>query len=295
MFTVFTPSYNRGRLLSRVYESLKRQANKDFEWLIIDDGSTDDTSTIAKAFMEEESFSVRYIYKENGGKHTAHNLAVKEAKGEWCLCLDSDDWLADNAMETLVQAVSVLDTTDCGIIAGKSLQDGTRLSNEIDIPRKHCNMYEYTSKYNGAGEYALVLRTEILRSYPFPEIEGETFMGESVVYDRLGLEGFTMAITNKVIQICEYQEDGLTSSIYQTLKNNPTAYQIYHMQRIDLVNSFVERVQHSIRYRAFRRLSKNKEYAYCGKRKFLVWLMTVPGFFGALYYRRRTKSCKEKR
>ena len=101
--TVFTPAYNRAVTLPRLYESLLRQTCFDFEWLIIDDGSSDDTSRLIHSFTGEGKFPVRYVYKENGGKHTAHNLALEEAEGEWFLCVDSDDTLAPDAVEMVTQ------------------------------------------------------------------------------------------------------------------------------------------------------------------------------------------------
>ena len=98
-YTIFTPLYNRANLISRVYESLKRQKIKDFEWIVVDDGSTDGADIIISEWPKsEKDFSIRYFYKENGGKHTAINMALSHARGDFFLICDSDDYFMDNAL-----------------------------------------------------------------------------------------------------------------------------------------------------------------------------------------------------
>ena len=286
-YSIFTPSYNRGNLLPRVYQSLLRQQEQDFEWIIVDDGSVDQTQEIVDAMLSESKLNIRYLKKENGGKHTAHNLALSEARGEWFMCLDSDDILADDALIKLNHAILMTQTSDCGIIGNKTTRDGRSLSGEISEGSIHRGMYGYQKHCNGYGEYALVFKRSVISNYAFPEVEGEHFMGESVLYDKLELDGYTFAVIHTCLQICEYQENGLSSNAYRLLEQNPTAYQIYHMQRIDLVESLLECFRHSIQYWAFYRLSRNKCYVYHGKRKWSVYIMYLPGIIGTAYYRRK--------
>ncbi len=289
MLTVFTPTYNRAGLLVRVYESLKKQKNYNFEWLIVDDGSSDNTEEVVSAFLNETSFSVRYIKKNNGGKHTAHNVAINEALGDWFMCLDSDDMLSENAVELIEQRISTVYEDDAGIICGKTDTLGNLLSDEIPILQTHYGFYRYAREYNAVGEYTLIFRTDIIKKYPYPVINGEHFAGENIVYDQMDMDGNVYAVLNETIQICEYQEDGLTSNIYKNLIQNPTGYQIYHMQRIDLVGTLKERLAHSIRYNAFRKMSKNKQYTYKGKHWFIVALTVLPGILGACGYKKKAK------
>ncbi len=285
MLTVFTPTYNRAGLLGRVYESLQRQDFTDFEWLIVDDGSTDDTQQTVRRLIEDSAIEIRYIRKENGGKHTAHNVALENAAGDWFLCLDSDDYLAEGALSALAEKIGRLPEDASGIIARKATQDGRLLSESKPAQDRLYGFYDYVTAGGGAGEYTLVFRTEMAKAYPFPVIPGERFVTECVVYDRMDLDGHRHAILDKVLQICEYQADGLSSSIYQTLRNNPTGYQIYHAQRIDLVKTAKERLRHAIGHRAFRTLSGNKDYRYQGNHRLLVAAMALPGLLGAVYYR----------
>ncbi len=287
--TIFTPTYNRARLLPRLYDSLCKQGCYDFEWLIVDDGSTDQTKEIVDEFIAERKICIRYYCKENGGKHTAHNMAIRLAVGDWFMCLDSDDMLAPCAMERLEQALAVLSEDDAGLICGKQTSDGHMLSKELPVLDQHCGFYEYTSRYDADGEYALVFRTDVINKYPFPEIYGERFSGESIVYDQMDLNGSVYAVLNMTIQICEYQENGLTRNIYKNLVNNPTGYQIYHMQRIDLVRSLRERVKHAVQYQSFKRMSGNRQYVYLGRHQLLTRMVYVFGILGAQYYKRKQR------
>ena len=141
----------------------------------------------------------------------------------------------------------------------------------------------------GGGEYALVFRTQVLRAHPFPVFQGETFVTESVLYDRLEMAGYTLVSLDAVLQICEYQPDGLSSSTYRLMARNPTGYQVYHAQRIDLAVSWKERVGHCIRYQAFYAMSGDARYRYQGPHRVLAALMRLPGLAGAYYYRNKAE------
>lgn len=284
MLTIFTPTYNRAHLLPRLYESLIAQKNQNFEWLVVDDGSVDDTETYISRIQTESNIKIRYVKKENGGKHTAHNEALKRAKGDWFLCLDSDDVLAPNAIKLIEWALNRM-TFEKGVVAYKSSTDGTLLCGEIPIPKEPQTLYQYSKI--GGGEYALIFSTEILKSAPFPEIPGERFITECVVYDQLDLTGHRFAVLPETLEICEYQADGLSNAVYDTMLRNPTGYQIYHAQRIDLVTSFRERLRHAISYQAFLRLSGRDNYLYGGRHKLLAALAWLPGQLGAMYYKKK--------
>ena len=285
LLTIFTPTYNRAHLLPRLYSSLISQDNQSFEWLIVDDGSEDNTEFYVSRMTAENKVKIRYIKKENGGKHTAHNVAIKAAYGDWFLCLDSDDILAPNAVENIC---SMLQHTKniAGLVAYKAQMDGSLLCRRIpeSFSSDH-SLYEYALA--GGGEYTLIFSTEILRKYPFPVIEGECFSSECVVYDQLDLAGYTFGLIPSVLEICEYQTDGLSSAVYQTMFKNPTGYQIYHAQRINLVTSFKARLRHAVSYQAFRALSKNNTYLYHGQHKLLVLMAWLPGQLGAIYYKKK--------
>ncbi len=286
--TIFTPTYNRAKLLLRLYESLRSQTCQDFEWLIVDDGSTDTTEEVVANIIKDTEISIRYLKKENGGKHTAHNLAIKEARGEYFFCVDSDDWLSNNAVADIYRAAQKVSLNDYAIVGGKILADGTRLSAPLSLQTPHVSFFEQFTQ-GARGEYSIIMKTKVIQEYPFPEIQGERFSTECILYDKMDLNGYTVCPCNEALTICEYQEGGLTSNIYQCLRENPTAYQIYHAQRIDLVKSIRIRFRHATKYWAFRLLSKKKEYAYTGKHRFTLMAAWGAGVLGAMYYRLRTR------
>ena len=285
MLTIFTPTYNRGHFLFRLHENLLSQSERDFEWLIVDDGSTDDTASVVAELISSSPLEIRYVRKDNGGKHTAHNTAISLASGEWFLCLDSDDVLTNNALAHIRAAILSASLQDCGIISYKSLPDGQILSSPFPGSDLRYSLYEHSVL--GGGEYALVFRTSIIKRFPFPVIAGERFSTECVVYDRLSLEHQTFFALPEVLEICEYQPDGLSSNAYRLLLQNPTGYQIYHAQRIDLVHTWKLRLRHAICYQAFCRLSRNRDYRYRGKHRFLTALAWLPGQLGAMYYKKK--------
>lgn len=290
MITIFTPAYNRAGVLPRLYQSLLKQTVTDFEWLVIDDGSTDETGRVVRTMAEEGKLPIRYIKKANGGKHSAHNEALRHAKGEWFFCVDSDDWLPRDAVENILRAAVSIGPGDAGLVGYKVDQSGKSLCAALDEQAKgRYGLYSLMRRGGGRGEYALVFRTGLLQRFPFPEIPGERFMTEAVLYDRLELAGYTICPLDKVLTICEYQPDGLSSDPYRLILQNPAGYQLYHTQRIDLAVSLKERVGHCVRYQAFRRMSGNKEYMYQGKHRLLAALVWLPGAAGALYYRSKRK------
>ena len=169
--TIFTPTYNRKDTLQRLYRSLCEQTVFDFEWLIVDDGSTDGTEAAAGSFSSAR-FPVRYIKKENGGKHTAYNLALQQATGTYFLCVDSDDLLVPDAMEALREAASF----ECGICAYKSAADGKSLSTEFPPEIKETTFFGLYSELHCRGEYTFLYPLQIARKAPFPVFPGEAFV-----------------------------------------------------------------------------------------------------------------------
>ena len=291
MLTVFTPTYNRATLLPRLYESLLLQTNQDFEWLIVDDGSTDETERVVEQLRDEQRIQIRYIKKENGGKHTAHNEAVKHASGKWFMCVDSDDILSPHAVSAISEAEKHLLKADCGFLAYKIRLGGELLCDTFSQTGNiHYSIYQYSNVLSTGGEYVIVLFTLLAEKFPYPVIENERFIGECVLYDRLDLDGYTICPLPEVLEECEYQPDGLTSRFYQMMLRNPGGYQIYHAQRIDLAISFRERLRHCISYQAFRRMSGRRVDGYRGRHRILAACAWLPGQLGAIYYQYKGKT-----
>ncbi len=283
MLTVFTPTYNRADKLPRLYESLCRQSCYDFEWLIIDDGSTDNTTEVITTFTGENCFPVRYIRKENGGKHTAYNLALEQARGEWFLCVDSDDYLADDAVKKLLGKLHTLGDQN-GLIAYKEDVTGRPLSERFPSGLAQEKMHRLGLIHHCGGEFTLVFSTAFAQKNPFPVFPGERFVTECVVYDRMDHLG-EMALFPEVITICEYQADGYSQNANAVMKKNPNGYCLYFLQRIDLQVKRLPKMIHAGKYWCFRWICGNKKLKYNGKHKLLVTLAVIPGAIFRIYYK----------
>ena len=215
MITVFTPTYNRGYIITKLYESLKRQTDKDFEWLVVDDGSTDNTQKIFdEIIVNEKGFSIRYIKKQNGGKHRAINLGVSKAYGDLFFIVDSDDYLSDDAIAKIKNWVSSLDGNHkfSGVAGLRGYSDdkviGGKGNNEKYIDATNLER----KKKNLLGDKAEVYFTEILKKYPFPEFDGENFITEEVVWNKIAADGYYIRWFSDVIYFTEYLPDGLTNT-----------------------------------------------------------------------------------
>lgn len=281
--TIFTPCYNRAHCLTRLYESLIAQTSYDFEWLIIDDGSTDDTAELVKKTFSDEKFPIRYVYKENGGKHTAHNKALEETKGELFLCVDSDDWLKNNAVEKIIDGAKNLGKA-AGMLAYKCDSNNTLLSDNFppDVLCSKISELEKTQTSN--GEFSIILKTSIAKKFPFPSFEGEKFIGECVVYDRIDKDN-TFLLLPCVLTICEYQSDGYSASTDKLMKSNPTGYCLYYKQRIDIADGLKNRIVTAGKYHAFRIFSHKTLSSYSGDHKLLSAFTAPLGRIFWLYYK----------
>ena len=224
MVTVFTPVYNRANTLERLYSSLCSQTYKDFEWLIVNDGSTNSTGEVlANIKSKDHFFNIVVIDKENGGKHTAINRGIKEAKGELFFIADSDDLLPDDSLQIITQEFEKIRNDDsfsgiCGIDqdpSGKII--GTGLPADII----DCHPTELRYKYGVQGDLKEVFRTEVLKQYPFPELEGEKFCPEVLVWFRISRK-YKMRFLNRTVYTADYQPTGITANITANRMQSPT-------------------------------------------------------------------------
>ncbi|SCJ25497.1 glycosyltransferase family 2 protein [Intestinimonas butyriciproducens] len=227
--TVFTPTYNRAYLLPRLYQSLKAQTVTNFEWLIVDDGSTDDTQQVIQRWAEQENkFSIRYTRVENGGKHRAINLGVQLARGELFFIVDSDDALAPNAMERInFWRNSIRGSSEFAGVSGTCITfDGKAVGTTISGEFVDATVLQW-GELGISGDKAEVYYTDVLKRYPFPEISGETFLTEAVVWNRIGNDGLKLRYFNEQIYLCEYIQDGLTMQGREIFRKNPEGYALF--------------------------------------------------------------------
>lgn len=234
--TVFTPTYNRAYLLKNLYESLCRQQFRDFEWLIVDDGSQDETQAIVEQWEKEANFSIRYFKKQNGGKHTAINVGLEKAVGELFFTVDSDDYLTDDALERIAYWESTIAGKSgyAGVVGRKRCvrEDGEQVPKEaalgiegIGLEGEYQDAFFYERKSIGiTGEMSEVYYTEIYKKHPFPVFAGEKFMTEAVPQNEIAMEGMQIRWVNEFWQCCEYRPDGLTAQGLELFHKNPKGY-----------------------------------------------------------------------
>ncbi len=223
MLTIITPTYNRGYCIKNLYDSLLDQTKKDFEWIIIDDGSVDDTIEIVRKWIREcDVFPISYYKQENGGKHRALNKGIQTAQGNYCLIVDSDDRLLPEAIQKIQKWINEIDKDKS--FAGVS---GNRGSDDKNIIGEFPNNVKFIdaknterSKKRLRGDKAEVYRTELLRKYPFPEFEGEKFLPEQAVWDQIAGDGYKLRWHKDIIYLCQYQEDGLTRRMDKLIEKN---------------------------------------------------------------------------
>lgn len=289
--TIFTPTYNREKILKRLYSSLKRQTCKNFIWLIIDDGSTDRTEEVVNKWIMENAIDIKYIKQKNTGKSMAHNRAVNMTDTELFLCLDSNDFISVNAVEMILDCWDKVknDKNITGIMSPKKVQfqDVSRELNirllpkylKIKHDKKPCakafgdeyyikeekvrDGYVKTSLKDAYrlfglnGEAMLVFRTSVISRYQFPHIEGESFVPEAYLYDLIDKEG-KLAVLNRTLCVHRYQVEGYTFNMSKLIKDNPKGYLLYVRQRLIDDESTKSRFLDYIRYISVARIIKEK-------------------------------------
>ncbi len=226
--TVFTSTFNRAYIIENLYQSLKRQTFHDFEWLVIDDGSEDNTNELFKKWMKEENeFIIRYYKKENGGKCRAINYALDLAQGELFFIVDSDDYLTDDAIEKILNWVGILpmENSFCGVAGNLGTSELCTPNTLFSSEYYDGTLFERYTKID--GERAIIFYTDIHKKYRYPEYVNEKFMTEAVVYNRMAHDGYKMRFYNDIICVYEYQEDGLTMSSNSLFIDNPRGYGLW--------------------------------------------------------------------
>lgn len=217
--TILTPTWNRRQLLPRLFQSLVAQQAPpgSFEWLVVDDGSTDGSAEWLETLIAEAGFPIRVIRQENGGKHRALNRGAKELSTPWVLIVDSDDWLLPDAMKTILEETASATSAVLAIIAPLALEGLPPRS--FRPPGRTVCFAEWLAQ-SQVGDTSIVMRSGLLRDYPFPEFEGEKFIAESSVYAKMFIEGGIQLVDNQIVG-AEYQPDGLTARSLHLRVDNP--------------------------------------------------------------------------
>ncbi|MGN1082801.1 MAG: glycosyltransferase [Candidatus Avispirillum sp.] len=294
-FTVLTPIYNRKEFLPALFETLKNQTGRDFQWLVIDDGSSEDSRREIEEFARETGIFAEYYYKENGGKHTALNYSHPYIKSDWVLIFDSDDTLTPDAAETICDKISEYgNRPEIGILSFQcATRDGTPLVEFADAADTVSDHIEYRINGRRPGDCCEVVRTEVLKKYPFPVYENERFMDETHLWLGSADEYKTVYIS-KAIYVAEYQSDGLTrQGLAMWVKNplgkmhsqivglNPRCCLSFRIKRAMLLIFYGKAAGKTLG--EIRRLSGHPVF---------VGMCTLPGLALCLYWRRYLKDGK---
>ena len=253
MITILTPAYNRGHLLGKLYQSLVKQDFEDFEWVIVDDGSSDSTTNIVDKFIQDKKINISYIKQSNGGKHRALNRGVIESKGELILIVDSDDSLPKNSLSVINRYyLEIKDNPLIGGVCGlMAHHDGTIIGNRKICSSMNLSSIEMRYKYGFVGDVCEVFKTDVLREFPFPEIENEKFCPEALVWNRIATK-YKLRYFNEVVYYRDYLDDGLTSKIVRIRMNSPIASMICYAELNQLDIPFKDKFKAAINYWRFR-------------------------------------------
>jgi glycosyltransferase involved in cell wall biosynthesis len=289
--TVFTPTYNRAYCLHVCYESLKRQTSKDFVWLIIDDGSTDDTRELVNGWVEEGVLEIRYHYQSNQGMHGAHNTAYELIDTELNVCIDSDDYMPDQAVERIlafwrehgseqVSGIVGLDSDTQGNIIGTPMPEGLRTSTLFHLYQEH----------GVTGDKKLVYRTELTKKYPYPLFDGERYVGLAYKYFKLD-EHYELLLMNEVLCCVEYLPDGSSLNMFKQYRRNPKGFAFYRKELMKL--SFAGAAftfRQAIHYVSSSLLMNNSRFLQETPSKLLTVAATPLGWLLYLYIVRKTRT-----
>ena len=278
--TVFTPAYNRAHTLPRTYESLCNQKCKDFCWLIIDDGSIDNTAQLVKGWMEKDNgFKIQYIYKENGGMHTAHNMAYENITTELNVCVDSDDCMAEDGVAKILKKWDeVKDSGYAGIIGLDADMNGKIIGKSFPKSMKETTLMGYYAM-GGAGDKKLVYRTDIIKKYPpYPVFEGEKYVALAYKY-RLIDQDYKLAVLPQILCNVEYQEEGSSGTMWKQYLKNPKGFAFWRKICMRYPESKKRKIVDCIHYCSSSQIAKDKGYIRKSPNRVLALLCSP---FGAL-------------
>lgn len=288
--TIFTPAYNRAHTLLRTYESLLQQDCKEFIWLIIDDGSTDNTAELVKSWQSKENgFEIRYIYKENGGMHSAHNTAYAHIDTELNTCIDSDDKLAPGAVRMILDKWErVRDQGYAGIIGLDADFDNNVIGKGFPKGMTETSVIGYYVA-GGSGDKKLVYRTDVINQYPaYPVFEGEKYVALSYKY-RLIDQKYKMAVLDEVLCNVEYQPDGSSHTMWKQYLKNPRGFAFWRKVCMRYPESKKRLLVDCIHYCSSSQIAHNRNYIQESPRKLLTVLCTPVGWAFTAYIRRKAK------
>lgn len=271
---VITPTFNRAYILGKCYESLKQQTCKSFVWMIIDDGSTDNTEGLVNSWIMEDVLNIDYYKKENGGKASALNVAFEKTETEYLVCLDSDDTFSKNAIELALNELELIkrDSKYAGLLALRTADNGEVLGGKA-IPEgvTATTLSEITDKFKIRSELICFYKTEIVKQYRFPNIVGEKFISPAFIEHEIG-KNHLLFVSHDIFCYCSYLPDGLTKNKLYIIRKNPKGYTIVKRQSFELAEKFIPKSKHCLMYICGCILSGDKNCIKNSPRKIMTTL-----------------------
>lgn len=299
ILTVFTPTYNRAHTLPRTYESLCHQTCKDFEWLVIDDGSTDGTealvtSWIAEQNAKENGLNVRYIYKENGGLYTGYNTAYANIDTELCVCIDSDDYMPDDAVEKILNGWQEKGSDKyCGIVGlDYNVIDKKPIGGKFPDNLTEVYQYDFHLKHLHRGDTKQVMRTDLMKAVaPMVGFPGEKNFNP--IYLLLQVcDKKPLLVLNENLCWVEYQSgaDSMSQAIYKQYMNSPRSFAKLRLLEMSLTrNNMKDRFRSAVHYVSSCIIAKDGGWLKNARRKVLVLLAAPLGLALSFYIRKKAK------
>lgn len=287
IITILTASFNRRKYLERLYNSLVNQESQNFLWLIIDDGSTDNTKEYIESLQTEKKIQIEYLLKENGGKHTAVNFGMKYVNTPLVMIVDSDDSLLPNAVSEIERINKRYWSNQklCGYTFLMCFKDGSNVVG-LDKDEFIANYIRYRIRGNRPGDMAEVFRTDVLRKFPFREYAGEKFLSEDTAWIAMGEQYDTLYINIPIYQ-CEYLEGGLTNTDKKMKFSSPLGSMHRGKMLMEAKCGLICNFKGAIIYNCYKHnLNKSipSELAELSGREKLLVFITKP--FGIIFYRK---------
>ncbi|WP_116797587.1 glycosyltransferase family 2 protein [Flavobacterium sp. 103] len=268
--TIFTATYNRGYCLHQLYESLVRQTHSSFIWMVIDDGSTDNTSSLVQSWIKENKIEILYIHQENKGMNGAHNTAYANIRTSWNVSIDSDDYMPNNAVELILKSIPNLDSKFAGIVGLDSDFKGNVIGTKFPKNIIQSTLSDLYHKHGVKGDKKIVYRTEVIQKYaPYPIIEGEKFIPPGYLY-RLIDQDYVLKPINEIFVIVNYQKDGFTKNLFSLYRNNPRGFALHRILKINLSTNMKERFKNMVHLISCSLFAKDINYLKQTKSPFLI-------------------------
>ncbi|MAQ74995.1 MAG: glycosyltransferase [Aquimarina sp.] len=289
--TVFTPTYNRAYCLNKCYESLINQSNQDFKWLIIDDGSTDDTESLVNSWIQENKIDIQYHYQNNLGMHGGHNAAYRLVETPLNVCIDSDDAMGEEAVQKILDTWQIIKGDDkyAGIVGLDADPSGKIIGTKMPEDLRETTLYELYNKHKVQGDKKLVYRTEVVKKYPaYPIFEGERFVPLGYLYQLID-QDYKLYPINEVLCDVEYMPDGSSLNILKQYRRHPNGFAFSRKSRMALAENFKDKFKNAIHYVSSSIFTKNGNFLNESPKK-LTTIAAIP--FGValnLYIRYKTK------